>query len=156
MNRIILWGLGPIWRWFNECSWQDVGSILLMPHLIVVKMLCVIWIGEEDFAEKKEKGIIRTFFGRSLTAKLFSLKIHSLFNVVICLMWWTRRRSWCKAQFSFSGVSCCVRRRVVLLFCCYWCNCMDCSSTGINFLYTSMCVYVCSRMIRVYCVCSGV
>ena len=30
---------------------------------------------------------------------------------------------------------------------------MDCSSTGINFLYTSMCVYVCSRMIRLFCVC---
>ena len=33
-----------------------LGRFLLMPHLIVVKMLCVIWIGEEDFAEKKEKG----------------------------------------------------------------------------------------------------
>ena len=51
------------------------------------------------------------------------------------------------------------RRRVVLSFCCYWCNCMDCSSTQgwISYMYVDVCAYICSRMIRMLsvfqCVC---
>ena len=86
---------------------------------------CVFWIGEED-RDKKEKGNISfNIFGRSFTAKFFSLKMIPYLTSSFAVS-----PSFVVQNFFRSGV-------VVCYYYCCCCTCMN--RTGISFLCS--CVY---------------